>query len=259
MTSYDNEPPSKVTGLSVTDANDGKLNLVWNHATDNVGIDHYNIYRDGDNEPVVMVPYPTNSYQDTGLTNGKVYTYQVSAVDTSENEGEKSDPETGTPTVTENSDSNNNNGNKSPNNKPVADAGGPYLGYLNESINFDGSRSYDVDRDIVSYNWDLGNNDVVTGISPEYIYSEVGNYTITLTVTDSHGNTDADMTYVLITEYTNRPSNKPVVNGASTGSKDINYTYTVIATDPEGDLIKYVFDWGDGNLTVTDFYPEFRT
>ena len=42
----DDENPSKVTGLKVSDAKDGKLSLSWDTATDNTAISYYNIYRD---------------------------------------------------------------------------------------------------------------------------------------------------------------------------------------------------------------------
>ncbi|RKX96114.1 MAG: hypothetical protein DRP55_09995 [Spirochaetes bacterium] len=92
----DTEPPTKVTGLTITDAKDGKLNLKWNTATDNIAIDHYNIYRDG----TLLTTTTTTNYQDTGLTNGQTYCYQISATDTSGNEGEKSDQKCATPTKT---------------------------------------------------------------------------------------------------------------------------------------------------------------
>jgi len=92
----DTELPSKVTGLSVSDAKDGKLNLEWDAATDNVAVDHYNIYRAG----TFLTTTTGITYQDTGLTNGQEYCYQISAVDTSDLEGEKSDEDCATPTET---------------------------------------------------------------------------------------------------------------------------------------------------------------
>ncbi|GAI10388.1 unnamed protein product, partial [marine sediment metagenome] len=94
------EPPSKVTGLTVTDAKDGKLNLAWNAATDNVAVDYYNVYHNGPAPSPIVVDHPTTTYTHTGLTNGQEYTYNVSAVDTSGNEGEKSDSNSSIPTAT---------------------------------------------------------------------------------------------------------------------------------------------------------------
>ncbi len=94
-TEYDSEPPSKVMALVVTDAKDGKLNLTWDPATDNVGVAKYYVYRDG----AKLTDEPTaTAYQDTGLSNTQMYTYEVSAVDAQGNEGPKSDPASGTPT-----------------------------------------------------------------------------------------------------------------------------------------------------------------
>jgi hypothetical protein len=94
-TEYDSEPPTKVTGLFVVDAKDGKLDLTWDPASDNIGVVKYRVYRDGlrlDDEPM------GTTYLDTGLNNSQSYTYQVSAMDLQGNEGPKSDTATGTPT-----------------------------------------------------------------------------------------------------------------------------------------------------------------
>jgi len=92
----DSIPPSNVTGLTITDAKDGKLDLSWDAATDDIGIDHYEIYRDG----ILLLNITGTSYQDTGLLNGQSYTYTVRAVDAAENKGGFSNPVSGTPTKT---------------------------------------------------------------------------------------------------------------------------------------------------------------
>ena len=43
----DRQAPSRVENLSAIDAKDGKIDLSWDTATDTVGVDHYEIYRDG--------------------------------------------------------------------------------------------------------------------------------------------------------------------------------------------------------------------
>lgn len=95
-TPSDNVPPNRVEGLNVENAFNGKLNLTWEQAFDNVAVAKYRIYRDGtklEEEPTVTF------YQDTGLTDGQNYTYEVSAVDTAGNEGQKSRPVSGKPTL----------------------------------------------------------------------------------------------------------------------------------------------------------------
>jgi len=246
----DNEPPSKVTGLTVTDAKDGKLGLSWNEATDNVGVGHYLIHRDG----AFLTTVTGVSYQNSGLTNGQSYTYEVSAVDTSGNEGNKSDSVSGTPTASDTG------GSVIPslgpiNKAPVADANGPYYELEDSLIAFDGSGSSDSDGEIVSYEWNFGDGNTGTGESPTHAYTDAENYTITLTVTDDSGKTDTDTTYAIISGKPNLPPEDPEVNGSIEGHKDIDYDYTARSTDSDNDTIKYTFDWGDGTNTTTEYVP----
>ncbi|MFW6040397.1 MAG: NosD domain-containing protein, partial [Thermoplasmatota archaeon] len=90
----DDVPPSKVTSVRVEDAHEGRLNLFWEEAEDNTGIEHYRIYREG----TLIKNTSKLYYQDTGLENEVTYSYQISAVDLFGNEGEKSDPVSCIPT-----------------------------------------------------------------------------------------------------------------------------------------------------------------
>lgn len=82
----DNTPPAQVTGLSATAVSESQIDLVWD-ANSELDLDHYNIYRDG----VKIAEISETSYSDTGLSPETSYTYEVSAVDTSSNEGLLSD------------------------------------------------------------------------------------------------------------------------------------------------------------------------
>jgi len=90
-----------------------------------------------------------------------------------------------------------------PNEPPNPDAGGPYTGYINASISFDASDSSDPDGDdIVSHEWDFGDGTNGNGVSVEHSYSSIGNYTVTLIITDSQDKTSAISTYVTIVVQT---------------------------------------------------------
>jgi len=91
------------------------------------------------------------------------------------------------------------------NNPPVADAGGPYTVNVNQSITFDGSSSYDPDDgdSITSYRWDFGDGSTDEGVSPEHTYTSEENYTVELTVTDSHGEQTKITTHVSIGSQVN--------------------------------------------------------
>ncbi|MFW5935924.1 MAG: S8 family serine peptidase, partial [Candidatus Hadarchaeota archaeon] len=87
----DTTPPDKVTNLTATAVSSSQIDLSWD-ANSESDLDHYNIYRDD----VKVAESNTNSYSDTGLSASTTYTYEVSAVDTSGNEGNKSDPASAT-------------------------------------------------------------------------------------------------------------------------------------------------------------------
>ncbi|NIP31094.1 MAG: PKD domain-containing protein [Candidatus Dadabacteria bacterium] len=75
-----------------------------------------------------------------------------------------------------------------PNNAPVADAGGPYIGTVNKTITFDGSSSYDPDTDdTLTFSWNFGDGTTGEGVSPDHMFTSEGNYTVVLTVIDNHG------------------------------------------------------------------------
>jgi hypothetical protein len=49
----------------------------------------------------------------------------------------------------------------------------------------------------------------------------------------------------------NPPAKASIPAGTLAGYTEINYKYSTYATDPDGDQVKYTFDWGDGNASTT--------
>lgn len=87
----DTIPPAKVDNLTATAVSSSQIDLSWDANTED-DLDYYQIYRDG----AYADSTTSTSYSDTGLSPSTTYTYNVSAVDTSGNEGEKSDPASAT-------------------------------------------------------------------------------------------------------------------------------------------------------------------
>ena len=82
---------------------------------------------------------------------------------------------------------------------PVAVPGGPYSGYVNVPVTFDGSASYDSDGgEIASYTWDFGDGTTGDGMQPTHTYTMEGAYTVSLTVVDNDGNSSTNSTTATI-------------------------------------------------------------
>ncbi len=60
---------------------------------------------------------------------------------------------------------------------------------------------------------------------------------------------DPSLHIVKISDRPNTPSNP---DGPTDGAINTEYPYSTSATDPDGDLIRYCFDWGDGTTTWTE-------
>ena len=53
----------------------------------------------------------------------------------------------------------------------------------------------------------------------------------------------------------NQPPNKPTINGPSGGKPGTSYDLIFNAVDPDGDNVKYIIEWGDGNSETTILSP----
>ena len=93
----DTIPPAQVTGLTVTTVSSIQLNLNWNANTE-TDLAYYNVYSSATpSGSYDLIASPTTtSYSDTGLEASTIYYYTVSAVDSSDNEGEASVEASGT-------------------------------------------------------------------------------------------------------------------------------------------------------------------
>ena len=72
---------------------------------------------------------------------------------------------------------------------------------------------------------------------------------------DSHGATTSGPVWDFTTgSAPNNPPNIPgQPSGPTSGVTGISFSYSTSATDPDGDQVKYVFDWDDGNMSETGY------
>jgi hypothetical protein len=128
---------------------------------------------------------------------------------------------------------------------PIVDTGGPYGAYVDQECVFDGSKSFGVEGAIVEYYWDFGDGTYDTEPITTHTYPEVGVFDVSLTVTDSEGNSATENTNVWV-QVTNDCPNIPIINGKTSLKQYSIGTYTVNSTDPDGNDLYYYIDWGDG-------------
>ncbi|MEW6417392.1 MAG: PKD domain-containing protein [Nitrospirota bacterium] len=84
------------------------------------------------------------------------------------------------------------------NHSPVAVSNGPYNGISTNSVTFRSDGSYDPDSDAITYLWDFGDGSTSTEQNPTHTYTSAGRYTVTLTITDTYGQSALDSTTATI-------------------------------------------------------------
>nr|CBH38611.1 hypothetical protein, containing PKD domain [uncultured archaeon] len=138
--------------------------------------------------------------------------------------------------------------------RPIANAGGPYNGYIGVPITFDGTGSYDPDGTIESYEWDLdddGEFDDATGSTPAYTWNSEYTGNISLKVTDNDGKEDIDRSTVIVTEFIG-----DIVTLTKSGSP---------STVAPGGTLSYTIKYSNAgtialtNVSITENYPTGMT
>jgi hypothetical protein len=115
-------------------------------------------------------------------------------------------------------------------------------------VTFDGSFSYDLDGEIVSYEWDYGDGTTDEGMYGWHQYCENRIFNVTLTVTDNDGLTGNLTKSVEIVLVNCVPFVE--IDGPTSGSTGTEYVYKFLICDEyyETDYFLLV-EWGDGEST----------
>jgi hypothetical protein len=128
----------------------------------------------------------------------------------------------------------------------------------------------DPDGDDVRYGWDWNGDDYIDEWTD---YKESGNdvilshtwnfsgiYYIKVKAEDTYGALSdfSPGKKIMIVNINNDPPNKPTCPfGPTSGKEGISYSFSSVATDPNGDNIHYLFDWDDG--TISDWNGPFKS
>ena len=144
---------------------------------------------------------------------------------------------------------NDTSGNQADTKNPFANASGPYSGYVTKEITFNGNNSYDLDGNISAYSWNFGDGTAGAGESTTHVYTTNGTYSITLTVTDDDGKTDAGNTYVVVSDLLKITTSNVTMENVSQ-NYNLTLTEEFYSFDSDGDGIVDVFFDPNGVLTA---------
>ena len=118
------------------------------------------------------------------------------------------------------------------------------------AVTFDASGSSDLDGSIMSYNWNFGDGGAGTGQLLDYIFTDPGTYTVTLTVTDDQNSSGVETTTITVTASAPSTNESPVAKVTATSLQDgtsrIGFDATA-SSDADGVIVSYTWDFGDGD------------
>ncbi|MCD6522430.1 MAG: PKD domain-containing protein [Candidatus Diapherotrites archaeon] len=125
---------------------------------------------------------------------------------------------------------------------------------VGESVSFDGSNSNDPDGDTLSYVWDFGDGTTSTEQNPTHTFSSSGSYTVTLTVSDGFC-TDNDTLTVQVASLV--PPTVSISADPTSGYAPLSVTFSCTASDSDGTIVSYLWDFGDGVTSTHDCSSPF--
>jgi hypothetical protein len=129
----------------------------------------------------------------------------------------------------------------------------------------------DPDGDQVKYTFDWGDGtESTTGYVTSGTYASMSHawadmpsgtskvFSVRAMATDIYGAKSAwsaAIKVIINSPYVNYPPSDPVLSGPTNGVSGTPYKFTVMSTDQNGDMVKYLISWGDGSNTQTNLSP----
>ncbi|MCK7478985.1 MAG: PKD domain-containing protein [Candidatus Moduliflexus flocculans] len=137
--------------------------------------------------------------------------------------------------------------------RPIASPGGPYQGYVNEPVVFDGTASSDPEGRPLSYRWNFEDGTTGSGPTPSHVYAAKGTYWVSLVVND--GDFDSPPATAKVVIPNRAPV--PVPGGPYSGRIGVPIAFDGSGSyDPDGDAITS-YRWTLGNSTVYGVSPSY--
>lgn len=137
-------------------------------------------------------------------------------------------------------------GNQAPTAVIAAD---PTTGTAPLSVDFDGSGSTDPESGPLTYLWDFGDGGSSTDAVVTHEYTDPGNYTVTLTVTDDQLADGSATTTISVGAPPNLPPVAAAQADATSGNVPLVVNFTSTGSDDlDGTIENFAWTFGDGNV-----------
>ena len=193
------------------------------------------------------------TYIDNGLNPDTQYTYKVKTRDSIGNTGIYSNPKSAT------TQGGSNDPPYMPSKPNGPDSTSPIIQCQYQTS------TTDQNNDDIRYGWDWDDGSSIewSGYKSSgatcyklHAWNEPGNYEVRVIAEDEHGDQSGWSEILIVNVEGNIPPNNPnKPNGPESGKTDYSYTYTTKTADPNGDQVKYGWDWDDGSpIEWTGFY-----
>ena len=128
----------------------------------------------------------------------------------------------------------------------------PLAGAAPLLVSFNAGGSTDSDGTIVSYEWNFGDGNSGTGIAPTHTYQAEGDFVAQLIVTDDSAASDTFSITIAVNSNNIAPT-ATFTATPPTGTAPLSVFFDGSgSTDPDGIIVSYVWDFGDGNTSTGD-------
>ena len=124
----------------------------------------------------------------------------------------------------------------------VEAAGDPTAGKPPLAVQFSAAGS-DPDGDPLTYRWDFADGSSSLLQNPAHTYVNAGTYAAKVTVSDGRGGTATATVQVTVG---NRAPTVELTATPTSGSAQLNVSFSAAGSDPDGDVLTYAYDFGDG-------------
>jgi PKD repeat protein len=118
---------------------------------------------------------------------------------------------------------------------------------VNEVVTFDASASSDPDGSIDKYVWTFGDGGTSTGKTATHTYTSFGSFTVTLNVTDNDKLWDIETKTFTVKSL---PAASFTFSPATPKVNEVVTFDASASSDPDGSIVSYKWDFGDGNITT---------